>query len=94
MTFEFDIEVRPEFEMPKWKGFKINRAVREFTDEDVDQHLEKMLTRFGQLVPHDGEAHGRRLPDRKHHVTSLEGKQLATKRKSGVLRIRPNIEFP
>ena len=39
MTFEFDIEVRPEFEMPKWRGLKLDRPVREFGDaEDVDQH--------------------------------------------------------
>ncbi len=51
MTFEFDIEVRPEFEMPKWKGLKLNRPIRDFTDEDVDEQLEQMLTRYGQLVP-------------------------------------------
>ena len=31
MTFEFDIEVRPEFDLPKWKGLKIERPMREFT---------------------------------------------------------------
>ena len=31
MTFEFDIEVRPEFDVPEWKGLKIERPVREFT---------------------------------------------------------------
>src|SRR5918995_778479 len=36
MTFEFTIEVRPEFDMPKWKGLKLNRPVREFTDADID----------------------------------------------------------
>ena len=40
MTFEFDIEVRPEFDLPKWKGLKIERPMREFTDTDVDQQLE------------------------------------------------------
>ena len=32
MTFEFDIEVRPEFDLPKWKGLTIEKPVREFTD--------------------------------------------------------------
>ncbi len=36
LTFEFDIEVRPEFELPKWKGLTIEKPVREFTDADVD----------------------------------------------------------
>src|SRR3954468_19703259 len=39
MTFEFTIEVRPEFDMPAWKGLKLNRPVREFTDADVDEQL-------------------------------------------------------
>src|SRR3954465_10575566 len=56
MTFEFTIEVRPEFDMPKWKGLKLNRPVREFTDADVDAQLEQMLSRYGQLVPFEGEA--------------------------------------
>src|SRR5689334_8523165 len=56
MTFEFTIEVRPEFEMPKWKGLKLNRPTRDFSDADVDEQLEQMLARYGQLVPHDGPA--------------------------------------
>ena len=36
MTFEFDIEVRPQFDLPDWKGLKIDRPVREFTDADVE----------------------------------------------------------
>ena len=27
-TFEFDIEVRPEFDVPQWKGLKLERPVR------------------------------------------------------------------
>ena len=33
LTFEFDLEVRPEFDMPKWKGLKLERLTREFTHE-------------------------------------------------------------
>ena len=29
MTFEFDLEVRPEFDLPKWKGLTIEKPVRE-----------------------------------------------------------------
>ena len=43
MTFEFDIEVRPEFELPKWKGLTIEKPVREFTPDDVDKQLQEML---------------------------------------------------
>jgi trigger factor len=91
MTFEFDIEVRPEFEMPKWKGAKLERPVREFTPADVEQHLEKMLTRFGQLVPFDGAAsEGDFLTV--NLTTSHDGEQLE-KEEERVLRIRPTLSF-
>ncbi len=92
MTFEFNIEVRPDFEMPQWKGLKLKRAVRDFTDEDVDQQLEKMLTRFGQLVPHEGPAAvGDYLTV--NMVSSLDDKQLASAQEL-VMRIRPTLSFP
>jgi trigger factor len=91
MTFEFDIEVRPEFEMPKWKGAKLERPVREFKPADVEQHLEKMLTRFGQLVPFDGAAgEGDFLTV--NITTSSDGEQLE-KDEERVLRIRPTLSF-
>ncbi len=91
MTFEFDIEVRPEFEMPKWKGAKLERPVREFTPADVEQHLEKMLTRFGQLVPFEGAANeGDFLTV--NLTSSHDGEQLE-KDEERVLRIRPNLSF-
>ncbi len=51
LTFEFDLEVRPEFEMPQWKGLKLERPNREFTKKDIDRQLEQLLKREGQLVP-------------------------------------------
>ena len=91
MTFEFDIEVRPDFDMPEWKGMKLSRPVREFTDEDVDRELEKMLARFGQLVPHDGPAsEGDYLSAT---ITGrYEGKQVSHM-DDHLLRIRPTLSF-
>ena len=56
MTFEFDLEVRPQFDLPQWKGLQIEKPVREFTDADVDQALKRILTNRGSLVPFDGPA--------------------------------------
>ena len=56
MKFEFDIEVRPEFDLPNWKGLNIDRPSREFTDADVDTQLKSILANHGQLTPHDGAA--------------------------------------
>lgn len=54
LTFEFNIEVRPEFDLPKWEGLKIKRPVHEFSAEDIDEQIEQMLSKYGQLIPHDG----------------------------------------
>jgi len=91
MTFEFDIEVRPDFDLPKWKGIQIKRPTHEFGDSDIDAHLEKMLTRFGQLVPFDGPA-GEGDFVTVNIVTSHEGQQLEHDEEV-VLRIRPKLSF-
>jgi trigger factor len=54
MTFEFSIEVRPEFEMPKWKGLSISRPAREISDADVDEALASHLRERARFVPHEG----------------------------------------
>lgn len=56
MTFEFDIEVRPEFELPTWKGLSLTKPVNTFTEEDVDNRLEKLLSKHAHMVPHDEAA--------------------------------------
>jgi trigger factor len=91
MTFEFTIEVRPEFDMPKWKGLKLNRPVRDFSDADIDEQLEQMLARYGQLVPVEGEAaEGDYISA---NITSThDGKQLSRESET-VLRIRPTLSF-
>lgn len=56
LTFEFNLEVRPEFDLPEWKGLTIEKPQREIGDRDVDAHLHRLLTRYGKLVEHDGPA--------------------------------------
>ena len=51
MTYEFDIEVRPEFEMPEWKGLKLERPEHEFTNEDIEDHISKLGAQFSDMVP-------------------------------------------
>jgi trigger factor len=91
MTFEFTIEVRPEFDMPEWKGLKLKRLTREFTEKDVAEQLEQMLARYGQLVPFEGAAsEGDYLTA---NITSTaDGKQIAQEAET-VVRIRPTLSF-
>ncbi|RMF38995.1 MAG: trigger factor, partial [Planctomycetota bacterium] len=44
--YEFEIEVRPDFETPKWEGLKLTRPVVELTDELVDGRLKRSLSRL------------------------------------------------
>src|SRR5690606_2551332 len=91
MTFEFDIEVRPEFEMPKWKGLKIKRPVREFTDADIDQQLQQRLTRYAQLAPSKNPATvGDYLTV---DITSKLDGQTVESDVERVIRIQPNLSF-
>src|SRR3954471_24373141 len=91
MTFEFTIEVRPEFDMPKWKGLKLNRPVRDFTDADINAQLEQMLSRYGQLVPHDGAA--REGDYVSVNITSTADGQQIAHEPEAVVRIRPTLSF-
>lgn len=91
MTFEFDIEVRPEFEMPKWKGLKITRPVHDFTEDDIAEQLEQMLTRYAQLVPtkeaaRAGDYLTLNIKTSHDGVVAEEGEEI-------VARIRPVLSF-
>jgi trigger factor len=91
MTFEFRIEVRPEFDLPEWRGLRIRRPVHEFTEEDIDRQLEQMLARYGNLVPQDGPAEtGDYLT--LNIMTRRDGQQLAEEEEE-VVRIRPVLNF-
>lgn len=56
LKFEFNIEVRPEFDMPQWQGLTLEKPVHEYNDEDIDRNLRKLLSKYGQLAPVDGPA--------------------------------------
>jgi trigger factor len=91
MTFEFSIEVRPEFDLPEWKGLTIRRPVHEFTEADIDQQLEQMLARYGNLVPFDGPAEAGDFLTL-NITTRHQGEQLAEEEEE-VVRIRPVLNF-
>ncbi len=91
MTFEFTIEVRPEFDLPKWKGLSLKRPAREFTDADINEQLEQMLARYGQLVPHEGAAEEGDYVSA-NITTTVDGEQVASEPEA-VVRIRPTLSF-
>ncbi|HEY7312653.1 MAG TPA: trigger factor [Gemmataceae bacterium] len=51
LVYEFEVEVRPQFDLPSYKGLKIRRPVHTFTDEEAAQEERRLLTPYGQIVP-------------------------------------------
>jgi trigger factor len=55
LTFEFTVEVRPEFDMPQWKGLKLETVVHDYTDDEVSARAQELLQRYGNEEDVDGE---------------------------------------
>jgi trigger factor len=91
LMFEFNLEVRPEFALPKWKGLKIEKPVREITDADVDEALHNVLANRGRLVPFSGPAE---LGDYiTANLTFKDGERFLAGAAEEVIRIRPELSF-
>jgi len=91
LTFEFDLEVRPQFDVPQWKGLTIEKPVREITQEDVDRALENLLAERGRLVPHEGPAEpGDYITT---NLTFKHGEQVLSSAEEEVIRLRPVLSF-
>jgi len=91
MTFEFDLEVRPEFDLPEWKGLTIKRPVREFGKKDVEKRLEQILAQHGRLVPVDGPASSGDYIS--CNLTFKNGAVELSSSKEEVIRLRPVLSF-
>jgi len=91
MTFEFAIEVRPEFEMPKWKGLSIRRPNRDISAADVEEALGNLLRERGRLVPHDGP------PSPGDMIVAtlrfLDGDKLLSEATEMEMIVRPKLSF-
>ncbi|VAX36826.1 hypothetical protein MNBD_PLANCTO02-145, partial [hydrothermal vent metagenome] len=50
LEYEFDIEVRPSFELPDFKSFKLNRSTHEITEQEVGDYMSRYLSQYGELI--------------------------------------------
>lgn len=91
LTFEFDLEVRPEFDMPQWRGLKIDKPVREFNAADVNDTLQNVLARRGRLAPFDGPASSGDYIT--CNLTFKHGDEVLSSAEEEVIRIRPTLSF-
>ena len=54
MTFDFEVEVRPEFDLPSLEGIAVKKTKLEVTDEQVDREIEQLRKYSGLWAPRDG----------------------------------------
>lgn len=81
--YEFDIEVRPEFDIPPYKGLKIKRPIHAFTDADVAKEMKTFLEPYSQVVPKEGANGGEAVVALDDIITTdlvikFDGKELNT----------------
>ncbi len=50
-VYEFEVEVRPQFDVPNYKGLSLKRPIKDFTDQDVAAEEKRVLAQRGKLIP-------------------------------------------
>jgi len=53
LKFDFEVEVRPEFELPVLEGIPVEKPKMEVTDERIEQETEALQRRMGLWVPQE-----------------------------------------
>ena len=92
LTFEFDIEVRPEFTLPEWKGLKLVRYVHEYTDEEVQRHLSKLLARYGKVITREDAVAS--VDDRLTiNITFRDGDRVLSQVSEESVAVKPILSF-
>lgn len=89
--YEFKIEVRPDFETPKWEGLDLTRPECQLTEEHVDNHLSRTLARFMTGEPIESEAKSGDTVTLNATFT-VDGKKLSQLDEESVV-VRKNLTF-
>lgn len=55
LTYEFNIEVRPEFDLPDWNGLKLDKPEHEFSEDEINRTANSIFGRVLDLVPVEDE---------------------------------------
>jgi trigger factor len=92
LVYEFEVEVRPQFDLPEYKGLKIKRPIHTFTEEEIAQEERRVLAPYGQIVPkEDGVAQiGDILVA---DVVTRDGERELGTFKEYMVRVEPRLAF-
>jgi len=89
--YEFDVEVRPEFELPDFNSITIRRPSGEATQEDIDAYLANMMGARAEIVTTDDPA-----AEGDHLICNLTftaGEKVIRRVESHALRMLPTLNF-
>jgi trigger factor len=92
LKFEFDLEVRPEFDMPKWKGLNLERLTRDYAPEDVNRRIEQIFRNMAELTPHDGPA--KPMDFVTVNIRALHQGKIIAEHEEVSVWIKPILSFP
>jgi len=90
LKFEFEVEVRPEFELPSLEGIPVEKKMREVTDEQIDAEVEQIRKWSGLWTPKEGgkvELGDQVIAD---VILKAEGVEEAQKLDNTEIMVRPN----
>jgi len=51
LVYEFDVEVPPEFSLPSYRGLKLKKPIKTYSEEEIEAATRQLLTEHGQIVP-------------------------------------------
>jgi trigger factor len=92
LVYEFEVEVRPQFDLPSYKNLKIRRPVHTYSDEEVAAEKRRILAPHGQIVPKESgsvEVGDIITTD----ITSRYGDRLLNELKELTVRVEPRLAF-
>ncbi len=91
-VYEFDVEVRPQFDLPSYKGLKLKRPTKEFSPDEVAREERRILMPHAQVVPKEGSAAAEGdivVVD----VTVRDGDRVVNTMKETAIRVEPKLAF-
>jgi trigger factor len=97
-VYEFEVEVRPQFDLPNYKGLKLKRPVQTFGEADVEREMRRLLEPYGQMMPKP-PAKGKKEPELDDgdylfaDITTKDGERLLSSVKEVKIRVEPRLAF-
>jgi len=91
-VYEFEVEVRPEFNLPNYKGLKLRRPIKDFGPDDVASEKQRLLAPYSQVVPKP-EGNAQRGDIVIADVTVRDGDRLLNEMKEYRVRVDAKLAF-